>query len=178
MQTLATDRLDLEPLVVAHAELMFGVLGDLLMYRWLDDAPPLSIETLQARYAKLETRQNPDGTERWLNWIVRLRGGDTIGYVQATVMADTTAWVGYALASPYCGRGHATEATRRMVAHLEAEYGVTRLLATVEVDNERSIRLLQRLGFRPGRVDESAAHRLTASERLYVRESPVTGKVR
>jgi hypothetical protein len=44
MQLLETDRLVLEPLQVSHAERMFELLGDPVLYRYLDDAPPSSLD--------------------------------------------------------------------------------------------------------------------------------------
>src|SRR5207248_11438302 len=49
---------------------MFSVLGDPLIYTYLDFPPPPSLEHLSRVYAQLETRRSPDGTEEWLNWIV------------------------------------------------------------------------------------------------------------
>lgn len=171
MQALATGRLRLEPLRVADAQGMFEVLSDLAIYRYLDYPPPSSIEHLQGVYAKLESRRSPDQSELWLNWVVRLQDEQPIGYVQATVVANTSAWVGYVLSSEYWGFGYATEATRCMVEHLTVAYGVTRFRATVEVDNRSSLRLLEKLAFRPASSEESAGHELTATERLFVLES-------
>ena len=57
--------------------------------------------------------------------------------------------------------------------HLRATCGVIRFLATVEADNERSVRLLQRLGFRAATEAEAREHELSATERLFVLGVPV-----
>ena len=170
MRTLEADGLVLEPLTAAHAEAMFPLLSDPKLYRYIDEAPPPDVEHLRARYAQLETRESADGRQRWLNWVVRLPGGPLLGYVQATVLENGSAWVAYLLGSAHHGRGHATRATAAMLAHLESEYGATRLLANVEADNLPSIRLLQRLGFRAATAEEAARHEPTASERIFVRD--------
>lgn len=167
MQTLAVGDLRLEPLVVAHAEEMYAVLSDPSLYRHLDYPPPPSLEHLRDVYARVEGRLSPDGTQRWLNWVVRPSGAAAVGYVQLTVEAQA-AWVGFVFSSRHWGRGNASQATRAMMEHAAAAYGVTRFLATVEVDNERSIRLLGRLGFRSATPQERDGHDLTATERLFV----------
>ena len=90
-----------------------------------------------------------------------------MGFVQATV-AGAEAWVAYVLARGSWGNGYAGEATRAVIDHLRSACGVTRFLATTEAENGRSIRLLERLGFRPATQAESREHELSATERLFV----------
>ncbi len=146
MRTLHTPRLQLEPQTASHAQAMFEVLGDPAIYRF-ENAPPVSIEALRERYTKLETRRSGDGREQWLNWVLRRHGGDLIGYVQATVQADSQAFVAYELASAHWGRGLAHEAVTAMLGELVAQYGVHTLWAVFKRANARSRRLLERLGF-------------------------------
>ena len=169
MDAITTARLVLEPLVVAHAETMFDVLGDLAIYRYLDYPPPPSIEHLRSVYSRLEARTSPDKSEIWLNWVVRPHGQLPVGYVQATVVSPQTAWVAYVLSSKHWGNGYAHEATRAMLEHLATAYGVIRYLATVEAGNQRSIRLLERLGFRGASAEALEGHSLSHTERLFIR---------
>jgi [ribosomal protein S5]-alanine N-acetyltransferase len=169
MRTLPTAGLVLEPLTVAHAEEMFEILRDPELYRYLDDQPPAGVEPLRERYARLQSRASADGTQRWLNWVVREPGQPALGFVQATVLEDGSAWIAYLLGSRHGGRGLATKATAAMLEHLASDYAVVRQLAIVEAGNLRSIRLLERLGFRAMSADEAARHEPTASERLFVR---------
>jgi [ribosomal protein S5]-alanine N-acetyltransferase len=169
MQALHTQRLRLEPLVAAHAEAMFEVLNDPAIYTYLDYGPPTSIQALREHYRSLESRRSPDGREGWLNWIVFEKNAPhPLGYVQATVLDDGHAWVGYEFNSAHWGRGLAFEAMKAMPERLSAEYGVRRCLACVEQANARSIALLERLGFALT-ADVPQATTLTASERLYSR---------
>jgi [ribosomal protein S5]-alanine N-acetyltransferase len=169
MQILTTSRLELEPLTAGHAPEMFKLLSDPEIYHYLDDAPPLSLEHLRIRYAKLEARKSPDGSQSWLNWVVRMRGQQLVGVVQATTFEPNSAWVAYVFSAQHWGHGYAHEATQSMMDHLHSAYGVTQYLATVEVENLRSIRLLGRLGFRLATSQEASGHELTATERLFLR---------
>lgn len=137
----------LEALVPAHADEMFDVLVDPAIYEFVEDDTPGSLEALRRRYAALALRRSPDGTQLWLNWVVRGASGRLLGYVQATVTAPGTAWVAYAFASRHWGQGVAQQAVRQMIRLLVNEHRVTRLLAAVDQRNARSLRLLERLGF-------------------------------
>ena len=112
MQTLAAGELILEPLVVGHAEAMFKVLTEPELYRYLDYPSPPSIEHLRTVYAGAEARKSPDGSQLWLNWVVRRPGQPPVGYVQATVTAEASAWVGYVFSTEHWGRGYATQAPK------------------------------------------------------------------
>ena len=148
MRALEHARLRLEPQVEGHAAEMFAVLSDPAIYEH-ENAPPCSVAWLADRYRKLESRVSPDGTERWLNWVVRLPTGELAGYVQATVHASGRAAIAYELNSRYWGRGIASAAVERMIAELAAAYGVETLGAVLKQANARSRRLLERLGFAP-----------------------------
>jgi RimJ/RimL family protein N-acetyltransferase len=169
MKTLHAGRLVLEPLTVAHASLMFPVLQDPEIYRYLDYEPPPTLEHLESVYRQLEHGRSPDGTEQWLNWIVRDERGAALGFVQATVTADRLAWVAYVLGRASWGKGIAAAATSTMLRYLEGELDVGTFLATVEADNLSSIGLLLRLGFSPSSRAAELTPELTATERLYER---------
>jgi RimJ/RimL family protein N-acetyltransferase len=146
MRRLETDGLTLEPQVADHAPAMFVVLSDPAIYEH-ENAPPRSEDWLRERFAKLESRRSADGTELWLNWVVRLPSSELIGYVQATVYPDARAAIAYELCSAYWGRGLARQAVTAMIGELGARYGVRVLSAVLKRENVRSLRLLERLGF-------------------------------
>jgi [ribosomal protein S5]-alanine N-acetyltransferase len=146
MRTLEIGNLVLEPQTALHADEMFVVLCDPAIYEY-ENEPPASPDWLRTRFARLETRQSADGREQWLNWVVRLRGSALIGYVQATIGNDGHASIAYIFPSAYWGRGYASQAVDTMMAELALHHGVRRFFATFKRENQRSRRLLERLGF-------------------------------
>jgi RimJ/RimL family protein N-acetyltransferase len=153
MATLATSRLVLEPLSAAHAEEMFACLRDPAIYEF-ENAPPASVEALCERYRRLESRRSADGSELWLNWVVRERATQVaIGYVQATVLADRRALIAYEFNSAHWGRGLAREAVAAMVGELRGRWRAGPIGAVFKRTNFRSRRLLERLGLRTAAAD-------------------------
>jgi [ribosomal protein S5]-alanine N-acetyltransferase len=154
MRTLGGGDLVLEPQVAAHAPVLFAILHQPGVYDFLDEEPPLSLEEWTERVAGLERRRSPDGSEHWLNWAIVHRG-EVVGFVQATVSGDA-AMIAYLLGSVHWGGGLASSATALMLDELKTGYGVRIASATVHARNDRSIRLLQRLGFeeRPVRTSD------------------------
>ena len=138
----------LEPQRESHAGEMFAVLGDPAIYEY-ENEPPRSLEWLRERYRKLESRRSPDGTQQWLNWVIRVPPSQLIGYVQATVYPDGRGAIAYELGSAWWGRGLARQAVEAMIGELAARHGVRELTAVFKRDNHRSRRLLERLGFSP-----------------------------
>ena len=146
MQTLHTDHLTLEPQMAAHAEAMFIVLSDPAIYEYENQAP-LSAEGLRERFLALESRQSRDGSQQWLNWVIRLPSSGLIGYVQATLYPDGRAAIAYELHSAYWGRSFASAAVGAVISHLGEHYPIQSLSAVLKKENHRSMRLLQRLSF-------------------------------
>lgn len=170
MRTISTERVVLEPQSAAHAQEMFEVLSDPAIYEH-ENAPPESLEWLRERYEKLETRRSADGTQHWLNWVIRVPTSELIGYVQATVHPDGRAAIAYELGSRWWGRGLAAAAVRAMIPVLVEDYGVRRLYAVFKRTNHRSQRLLVRLRFSPASPALEEALGVEPDELLMVREA-------
>ena len=169
MRVIDAGILTLEPQVAAHAEEMFVVFSDPAIYEF-ENAPPVSVEWLRERFTKLETRQSPDDTQQWLNWVIRLPASELIGYVQATVHADRRAAIAYELCSRFWGRGLARLAVQAMIDELAATYGVRALSAVLRRENVRSLRFLERLGFAPSSLAAHAQYALEPGELLMLRD--------
>jgi len=175
MRIIETGRLRLEPQTVEHADEMFTVLSDPAIYTYENEPPP-SLDWLRDRYRRLETRRSSDGTQQWLNWVIRLSSNGLIGYVQATVMPEGRAAVAYELSSAYWGRGLASEAVGAMVSELVDRYEVQHLSAVLKSRNARSLRLLERLGFAPAPLAAHERDEVEHDELLMHRSMPLTGR--
>jgi RimJ/RimL family protein N-acetyltransferase len=136
----------LEPQLASHAAELYAVISDPSLYEFIDDKEPVSAEALRQRLARLESCLSPDGTEHWLNWIVRNVAGELVGYVQATVTPDHSAEIAYVLGRAHWRRGYAFAACTAMIGELRKSYGVVRLTATLDPANAASLALLRKLG--------------------------------
>ena len=174
LRTLEASRVVLEPQQAAHADEMFGVLSDPAIYEF-ENQPPASADALRERFRKLESACSPDGSQLWLNWIVRLRDtGAAIGYVQATVLEDARALIAYEFGSAWWGRGLAQEATTVGIYELRTRYGVTVVGAVFKRTNHRSRRLLERLGMHVPGAGEFPAGLAESDEDAMVLILPVS----
>lgn len=65
--------------------------------------------------------------------------------------------IGYGIVPSRRGRGYAPEATRALAAHALTAPGVRTVVATVELSNPASVRVLEKSGFRPWTTEENVA---------------------
>jgi RimJ/RimL family protein N-acetyltransferase len=151
-EPLSSSRLDLEPLRVKHAAEMVAVLDDPGLFQYTGGEPPSESELVE-RYRRQAAGRSPDGSEGWLNWVVRLRSARVpVGTVQATLRIDASggrraelAWV---LATRHQGAGYATEATSAVMDWLRAR-GVEWFEAHIHPRHAASAAVAERLGLRP-----------------------------
>jgi RimJ/RimL family protein N-acetyltransferase len=115
LRMIATQRLELDPQLAEHADEMFVLLQDPALYHYENEAPR-SVERLRERFARLESRMSADGTEAWLNWVVRLPGVGLIGFVRRSSIAMTLR--ASRIRSAHWGRGYAYEAIHAMLCEL------------------------------------------------------------
>jgi RimJ/RimL family protein N-acetyltransferase len=170
LRTLTATHGTLEPQVEAHAAEMFEVLSDPAIYEF-ENAPPPSAQWLAERYRRLEARGPADGSEQWLNWVVRLPGGALAGYVQASVLPSAEAFVAYELGSTHWRQGIGSSAVRAMLEELRTHYGVRIFVAVLKARNFRSEALLRSLGFESGDTDQQARYRDEPDELVMVRRA-------
>jgi RimJ/RimL family protein N-acetyltransferase len=93
-------------------------------------------------------------------WFVRLREtGQVVGECGWYGPPGDTGEVeiGYGLAAPSRGQGYGTEAVRALVSWAAAQPGVRRVVASADLTNTASRRLLERLGFTVTEVGDTQA---------------------
>ena len=168
MNTLKISNCILEPQDVSHAPEMFRVLSDPAIYEF-ENEPPVSEQWLARRFAFLESRQSQDGTQKWLNWVVRMPDGKLAGYVQATVLESGAAYVAYELQSLYWRRGLGSSAVAAVLQELSATYLVHTAVAVLKTANYRSVALLERLGFSPAGPAQAQEFEAEEDERVMVK---------
>lgn len=99
----------------------------------------------------------------WYQFAIELLSeGTLIGDIGLRLRADapTTADLGYTLMAAQQGRGLASEAVRAVIELAFTELGVTRIVATIDDRNTRSLALVRRVGF----VEEEAVETIWRGE--------------
>jgi RimJ/RimL family protein N-acetyltransferase len=144
---LRTARLDLEPLRVDHAAEAAAAFDDARLHTFIGGEPATEDE-LRDRYGRHVVGHSPDGSETWLNWMLRRRDtGELVGTVQATV-TGTSADLAWVVAVPHQGRGFAREAALAVRAEL-AGTGVGTFGAHIHPAHGASAGVARALGMTP-----------------------------
>ena len=150
-EQVETERFLLEPVSADHAAEMVRVLADPSLYEFVGGEPP-TFEGLVRRYVAQSVGQSPDGSQWWLNWVIRdKRSGLLVGFVQATVEGEAgklSADVAWVVAPQTQGNGVATEATRAMI-HWLREHGVGLFGAFIHPQHQASMAVAKNQGLAP-----------------------------
>ncbi|MEP7034811.1 MAG: GNAT family N-acetyltransferase [Dermatophilaceae bacterium] len=144
----------LEPLRAAMAAELAPVLADPLLHTFIG-GEPLDRKQLEALYQRQVVGRSADGSQRWLNWLVRdHRNGQAMGTVQATVGMQRdglTAEVAWVIGTTYQGQGYAKEAAGLLVDWLR-EQGVNNVVAHVHPQHKASMAVARAAGLAPTRT--------------------------
>jgi len=148
--TIGTERLDLLPLLVEHADEMAVVLSDPALHTFIGGAPDTP-HALRSRYRRMLAGSPGPGVS-WCNWVIRLRGtACLVGTVQATIgpsgdgLVAEIAWV---VGTPWQGRGIATEAALGLVSWL-GQQPVHAVVAHIHPDHQASAAVAAACGLTP-----------------------------
>jgi RimJ/RimL family protein N-acetyltransferase/uncharacterized cupin superfamily protein len=146
--TLETERLVLRPLEQVDAAALHGMRQHPEHVRYLLQAPPASLEESKQRMGDI-VRQNVSGESK--GWAILRKGSDEVRGMAGLVRIDRTnrrASLGYELRRQDWGSGIMREAVERIVAYGFDALNLHRIQAEIDPRNERSIRLVEALGFR------------------------------
>lgn len=143
---ITTDRLVIRLLLAKDGEAFFR-------YRSLPDVCRYQSwhpKTLAEVAAFLENNERValHAIGKWLQLAICLPDDTLIGDIGLHFLDEDQLEIGYTLAPDAQGRGYATQAVRAIVSEAFAVWGKHRIQASVDPDNVKSIRLLERLGFR------------------------------
>jgi RimJ/RimL family protein N-acetyltransferase len=162
---LASDRLVLEPLRPEHAAELAPVLADDSLHRFMGGRPE-SVEQLRARYERQLAGRSPDGRERWLNWVVRVRCcGHVVGTMQATVSSNdgqAVAELAWVIGVGHQRQGLAKDAARLVVDWLHVRE-VSCVRAHIHPDHHASMGVARSLGLLPTDLVEGGEVRWKSS---------------
>lgn len=145
-----TPRLNLQPLTAADADAMLVYRGRADVCRYLP-FPPMTRQVLLDRLATDLGRTEITEQGQALTLGVRRRDsgalvGDVVLFLHS--VEHMSGELGYVLDPEVAGRGFATEACAELLRLGFAELGLHRVAARLDVRNDRSARLAERLGMR------------------------------
>ncbi|MGX2998759.1 GNAT family N-acetyltransferase [Streptomyces sp. JNUCC 64] len=144
-----TARLLLEPLQPGHAPEAVSLFDDVRLHEWTGGSP-CTLEELEAKYRRQSAGRSPDGTQGWLNWMVRrLADGRLVGTVQATLSrpdgGGTEAALAWVIGSDHQGEGYGREAALAMADWLRGR-GADVLTAHIHPGHGASAGIARALG--------------------------------
>jgi [ribosomal protein S5]-alanine N-acetyltransferase len=144
---IETERLLIRGFEAADVDSMVDIYGDPEVMRYVCGGV-LDRAGTAALLEQYRHMQDESGLSSWA--IVEKASGTVVGDVGFGLYAPTgEAELGYTLAAAVWGLGYGLEAARACISAALAHLPPRRVVAKVEPDNERSLRLAERLGMRP-----------------------------
>ena len=147
LPTLGADRLSLRHLTAADADDIFAIFSDPEVMRYWSAVPMGTIEEATAYIAHIHYSLRRRELFQWgisLTGSGRIIGTCTLLSVSAP---HQRAEIGFAMGCDHWGRGLAREAVTTVITFAFDRLSLHRLEADVDPRNDRSLRLLERLGF-------------------------------
>jgi RimJ/RimL family protein N-acetyltransferase len=147
--TLQTERLVLRPWSPADRAPFAAMNADPEVSRWIGDGTPLTPAMSAELGDRIAAHWEAKGFGLWA--VAERDGGAFVGFAGLAVPWFLPAVlpaveVGWRLARPAWGRGYATEAGAAALRHAFGELGLAEVIATIFPENERSLRVADKLG--------------------------------
>lgn len=148
MTPLATERLELKPFTREDADLVLRLVNEPAFLRYIGDRGVRSLDD-----AKRYIADGPvAGYARFgygLMRVERKSDGATVGMcgvLKRDALPDPD--IGFSFLPEHWSQGYALESARAVMRHAREILGLGRIVAITTQDNEPSMRLLEKLGFR------------------------------
>ncbi len=144
--SLETNRLTIRTLLPADSEALFRYRAMPEVYQF-QSWHPKTIDEVKAFLLENE-RVVPHTPDTWLQLAICLKNGMLIGDIGVHFIDADQIEIGYTLSPDQQGNGYATEAVKEFIRFAFSDWNKHRITASVDPKNWKSIRLLERLGFR------------------------------
>ena len=131
----------------ADLESVYAIHADEQINRYLPYQTWLSWDDALAWYTRVEKRRVEQNAEQFV--VINKHDGVLLGTCIAFIHEPdgTSLEFGYVLAKPYWGKGYMFEALESLVPAVAKKLNLNRLLAVIQRENARSIKLVSKLGF-------------------------------
>lgn len=147
MTILETERLRLRELTLDDAAFIFELVNDPAWLRYIGDRGVRTVEDA-GRYILNGPRASYAQHGFGLYLAEQKENGTPLGICGILKRATLAAVdIGFAFLPRFRSQGYAFEAAAATLAHTFEKFGMRRILAITSPDNERSIKLLEKLGF-------------------------------
>ena len=166
MTRLDTERLELHPFTEADADFVLRLLNEPSFLRYIGDRGVHDLDSAR-RYIADGPVAGYARHGHGLLRVVRRADGTSIGMcgvLRRDALPDPD--IGFSFFPDYWSQGYAQESARAVMDHARQSLAIGRILAITTRDNEPSMRLLGKLGFRFDRMVTMGAEEL----RLFVSE--------
>ena len=146
---ITTNRLRIRPYTLADAPFLLELLNS---PGWIENIGDRKVYDIPAAEAYIQEKMLDSYAAYGHGYyLVELRADDTpigtCGVGQRDYLDHPD--IGFAFLPEHTGRGYAYEATRSLLSYARSIFQMPRMLAFTLPSNERSIRLLKKLGLRP-----------------------------
>ncbi len=142
-----TERLVLRILELKDKEVFLAYRGNPAVVQFQTWDPP-SLQEVE-RFIQQNLAVIPNTPNTWLQLGITLHNDQLIGDIGLHFLEDGAQMeIGYTLAPEHQGQGYAFEAVKAILGYLFGQLEKHRITASVDPENVRSRRLLEKLGFR------------------------------
>jgi [ribosomal protein S5]-alanine N-acetyltransferase len=148
MRTLHTERLQLVPVTLENAEVLWGLLQQPGL-RQFQDLPDVDLAQFRRMVGSRPTALEEGAWGRF-EWLIFLADvAEPVGWASLRVgeRAASAAEIGYSVVEPYRGRGIATECVRGIISEAFARLRLRKIRAYCVPENIASRAVLDRAGF-------------------------------
>ncbi|MDE0453661.1 MAG: GNAT family N-acetyltransferase [Gammaproteobacteria bacterium] len=146
MATLATDRLNIRPFEMEDAQALHAFWSNVDVRRYLWDGIILPIDTVRGiiRQSIADFEAHGFG---FFSLDLKVTEPKIVGFCGFRRFEDgEQIELLFGILPEYWGEGFVTEAAREVLRYGFEEAGITRIIAAADTPNQRSVRLLMRLG--------------------------------
>ncbi|MER3494406.1 MAG: GNAT family N-acetyltransferase [Mastigocladus sp. ERB_26_2] len=144
MNLLHTDRLHLRPCQLEDLDILHELWCDAGIRRFLFDDRQISREEAQSFIEASIASFHNHGYGIWL--FFDQQNDQIAGFTGLLQFTETAPSLIFGVLPQFWGRGYATEATLAVLDHAFTDLGIKYIVADVDEPNDRSIRVLEKIG--------------------------------